>query len=138
MLHKDTLCGTCFAVNPLTAYEQKLADSRLKRKPKSKHNVEANVQKYIDYMIANPDIDTFNKKHFTEMGIQVTSVNYLMKVLKKRGYIKTVGQVGKQKYIADVSSIVNIRECISMLRNIMGITYNEKFTIRKEESVSNT
>ena len=132
----NTLCTTCYTLDPTTGQEKLEALAKKPRKPKSNNKLEANVLTYLTYVIEHPDLDKFNKKDFEKlMDIPVTSVNYLIKVLKKRQYIVTIGKRGAQAYVPNrdflvciVINLVRIRGQLSLdLSN--GMIHNEKFTI---------
>ena len=101
-LLSGNICTSC-------SETKKPEEDKKQRKPKSKHRVEQNILTYLLFIIENPEIKHINKRDFeTLMNIPLTSVNYLITVLKKRGYIRTEGIVGRQKY----APIRTLRDCI--------------------------
>ena len=64
---------------------------------------------YLLYVAGHPDLETLQKKDLTTlMDIPSTATNYLIIVLKKRGFIVTVGKPGAQSY----KPIRLFRDCI--------------------------
>jgi hypothetical protein len=107
------------------------------RKPKSAHALDKNILTFVRYVIANPDVDKLNKVDFeTEMGIPVTSVNYLIKKLKAKGLLSTVGIKGKQYYQPSPlreQALLGIRR----MGKAIGNRANEKCIVRETKSTSN-
>ncbi len=117
----EGVCETCKGIQNATevakaAYKAKNAP---KRKQKGQHKLDANISLYLFYIAHNTDVLELNKKDFIVMGIPRTSVNYLIKILKKKNYITTVGKVGKQYYKPNRQWLIDIRNNASRIRGLI-------------------
>jgi len=115
-LMEGRLCTACtgLVIPPTVELEEK------PRKPKSKHKLERNILTYLIYVVEHPELETIQKKDmYSLMGIPHTATNYLIKVLKERGFIITIGKPGAQKLkpvrlFRDciLARLLNIKECV--------------------------
>jgi hypothetical protein len=111
--------GICTSCTAIQLEKEKKKQEKLKAKPKrkpknskkkSKHNLEQHILIFLQYIANHPELITLQKIEITTlMGIPRTATNYLIVVLKQRGFVVTVGEVGKQKY----KPIRLFRECIA-------------------------
>jgi len=115
-LMEGGVCASCacLVIPPTVELEKK------PRKPKSKHKLEQNILTYLIYVVEHPELETIQKKDMHNlMGISYTATNYLIKVLKERGFIITIGKPGAQKLkpvrlFRDciLARLLNIKECV--------------------------
>lgn len=123
-LLEDKLCSKCHDIER----KEIEAAAKLRRKPKREHALKANVETYLRYIMKNRP-EKFNKRDFERlMGIPFTSVNYLIRTLKKKDLIKTEGKAGAQYFVPISKSVLRDK-----LQHF-GEWYNETSSIREEES----
>lgn len=121
------MCSSCYE-----DYQKEQNEKAKKAKQKAllvpqvrRKKIEWNIIAYLFYCTEHLEVESMNKRHFERIGVPMSSVNYLVKLLKQRGFLSTVGKVGKQRYVPTHKVIKNV--LVQKYRIAETLATNEKY-----------